>query len=91
MRPIPSAKFLEHAGEKNTQQNRIEFFAPRRFVPPYACSIKNIRDYFANAKCNFPVMSIFKVNTIRQRHRCNQPKSFSDQQRHYSEPGSEMY
>ena len=69
--------------------NRIEFFAPRRFEPPYACSIKIIRDILANAKCNFPVLSIYKVNTIQQRHRCNQPKSFSDQQRHYSAPETE--
>ena len=39
--------------------NRTEFFTPRRAVPPYACSIKIIRDILANAKCNFPVISIF--------------------------------
>ena len=37
--------------------NRNEFFAPRRFEPPYTCSIKIISDILANAKCNFLVMS----------------------------------
>ena len=43
---------------ENPLINRTEFFAPRRFEPPYACSINIIRDILANAKCNFPVMSI---------------------------------
>lgn len=83
-------KLLEHRTYRREKlMDHSEFFAPRSLVPPYACSIKIMRHILANAKCNFAVKVIFQANTIRRWRRCNQPMTFSDRQRHYSEPETE--
>jgi hypothetical protein len=57
-RSIMMPYYIRTILRENPLISRTEIFTPRRFEPPYACSIKIIRDISTNAKCNFNLMSI---------------------------------